>query len=694
VPTLKHKISRASFVFAVILFGAILETKTNDYATSTTLNGVQQSSSHSEAGDALSWPTNILSWTRSPVDLSFLNAAEKPAGKHGFLRAVHDRLIFDDGTQGRFWGTNLTASALFATNDNLAIRRQARRLSELGFNLVRLHHIDSDWVRPNVFGMNKSDTLYLDDTSMDRLDWWIKCLEDEGIYIWLDLHDGRQFRRADKIEDFDEIRNGRPTADLKGFSYVNVSIQNAMQRFNEAYENHLNRYTKLSYKEDPAIVGTLITNENDITHHFGNVLLPDKRIPHEDALYLAEAASFAEAHGLPKDQTWRSWEDGPSKLFLNDLEHKFNLGMVGQLRALGVKSPIATTNTWGNNPLSSLPSLTDGDVIDVHAYGTANVLEANPFYSANFVDWIAAAKVVDHPLTVTEWNVEPFPVDDRQTVPVYLAATADLQGWNALLEYAYAQQSFDRRERIGNWDAFNDPALIGTLPAAALLYRRHDVEEARTAYVFAPTPDKFINESISPDNAMALRLATNMGRLMIALPAIRQLPWLRPSVIPQGAKVFSDAQQVLIGQNANQVISDTGELIRNWEQGTYTINTPRTQAVTGRIGEKEIILADVGIDIVTRDAAVAVQSLDNQPISTASQLMISLAARAVPDPGRNEFYSEPVVGELTIRARNGLKAYRRDGDTYTDANVVMSYADGHYRIKLTPDLRTYWLIMK
>ena len=57
--------------------------------------------------------------------------------------------------------------------------------------------------------------------------------------------------------------------------------------------NHVNRYTGLRYKDDPGIVAMLITNENDVTHHFGNALLPNKNVPHEDALYMARAEAFA-----------------------------------------------------------------------------------------------------------------------------------------------------------------------------------------------------------------------------------------------------------------------------------------------------------------------------------------------------------------------------------------------------------------
>ena len=326
--------------------------------------------------DAAKWPREVFDLNSSPVDLSFLNEPEKPAGKHGFLKAVNDRLEFEDGTAVRFWGTNLTAYSLFATSPN-NVKRQARRLSELGFNLVRIHHHNSSWVTPNVFGPNVTDTRTLNAAMLERLDLWIKCLRDEGIYIWLDLHVGRQLTADDGIENFAEISRGKRTADLRGYNYLNTSIQQAMQQFNSAYVKHLNALTGLRYKDDPAIVAMLVTNENDLTFHFGNALLPVNNVPDSkhSVDYMAQAATFATKYGLPKDSVWRSWEHGPSKLFLNDLQHRFDVAMIGQLHALGVKVPLVTTSFWGNEPLSSLPALTDGDVIDAHSYGDSGELQ-------------------------------------------------------------------------------------------------------------------------------------------------------------------------------------------------------------------------------------------------------------------------------------------------------------------------------
>jgi hypothetical protein len=649
-----------------------------------------------EVLDSAAWPENIIDPSTAPVDLSFLNGPEKPAGKHGFLRAVNGRLEFEDGTPARFWGTNLVAFSLFSTPHHDDVERQAMRLSALGFNLVRLHHHDSEWVVPNIFGRNATNSQQLDEASLERLDWWIKCLEDQGIYIWLDLHVGRQLKAADQIDDFAEISKGRRTADLKGYAYVNASIQTAMERFDEAYLDHVNRFTGLRYKDDPGIVTLLITNENDVTNHFGNLLLPNRNVPHETSLYMTLAASFAEKHNLPVDKTWRSWEQGPSKLFLNDLEHNFNRKMIEYLRRMGVRVPIVTTNTWGKNPLSSLPSLTDGDIIDVHSYGGVGELEKDPNRAANLIDWIAAAHLLGWPLSVSEWNVAPFPIPDRHTVPLYVASEADLQGWDEMLQFAYSQVPLDPRGRLDsrdNWETFRDPGMIATLPAAALLYRRHDVEEAHTTYVFAPSSEQLFDELISPDHAVALRTAVELGKLMIALPRVPELPWLKPSHIPPDAKVVTDLQQSLLANNATEAVSDTGQLTRNWQQGIYKIDSPRTQAVMGWLGGKMIDLSDVQLRITTPNATVAVQSLDDSPIKSSSNLMISLGARSTPDVADHvTFRSEPVGGRLTIRAKAGLKLYRRGGTRQVE--IPISYTEGRYQIDLGPALATHWLFMK
>lgn len=646
--------------------------------------------------DPTAWPEDQLDWRTSPVDLSFLNARQKPAGKHGFVQARGEQLVFEDNTPVRFWGTNLSAYALFKSPDE-EIAQQAKRLSALGFNLVRLHHHDSPWVSPNVFGDGTQvrDTQQLDAESMRKLDLWIKALKDEGIYIWLDLYVQRALTAQDGIDDFGELAKGQARVDLKGYAYVNASIQQAMKHFAAQYLGHVNPLTGLAYKDDPAIAAILLTNENDITQHYGNALLPDKDVPRHSQRYMAAAKAFASQHDLPADLTWRAWQPGPSKLFLNDLEQRFNADMIAHLRALGVRVPIATTSTWGGNGLSALPALTVGDVIDAHSYGASGQLEKNPLTSDGLIDWLAAAQVVGKPLTVSEWNAEPFPLPDRHSLPLYIAGTASHQGWDAMLQYAYSQQAFNPGWRTAdNWHAYNDPALLATMPAAALMYRRGDVQPASTRYVFAPSPETLYNQDITPRTSALLRTAVGLGQLQIALPVTPQLPWLKPAATADGATVLHDPAQALLPADATESVSDTGELKRNWQSGLYTIDTPLTQAATGWLGGRTITLGDVQVQASTPYASIAVQSLDGVVLGQSRSLLVSLGTRAVPQPEENtRFHVEPLKAQLSIKAPAGLKLFARDAQAQLKP-LPASYRDGRYHITLDGTYMSNWLFLK
>ncbi|GAG00221.1 unnamed protein product, partial [marine sediment metagenome] len=265
----------------------------------------------------------------------------------------------------------------------------------------------------------------------------------------------RLFLPGDGIEGYAELLKQRGSG--KGFNYFNERVEKLMRDFNQAYLSHKNTYTRLAYKDDPAVVGLLITNENDITHHFGNRMLPDKGNPHHSKQFMDRARAFSQRTGLPQDKTWRAWEPGPSKIFLNDQEHQFNTRMLAHLKSLGVRVPVATTNTWGLMPLCGLPALTDGGWIDCHSYGKAEALSANPRYQANFISWIGAAQVYGRPLAITEWNV-PYPAADRSMAATYLMAIASLQGWDAPMLYGYAQNRLSYPRRASQWSTYADPA--------------------------------------------------------------------------------------------------------------------------------------------------------------------------------------------------------------------------------------------
>ncbi|MHC4300850.1 MAG: glycoside hydrolase 5 family protein, partial [Planctomycetota bacterium] len=531
--------------------------------------------------EASKWYSGALLHDKSPVDISFLN--HKPAGKFGFVKARGDKLIFENGEEVRFWGGNIAAYAIFADKEH--IRVQAKRIAQLGYNLMRIHHHDSmGWVGRTVIDKSRVDSQHLDPEVMDRLDYWIKCLRDEGVYVWLDLHVGRLFKEGDGIgEGLAEMqrKSKRPGgAEGKGYCYFNDRIEQLMKDFNAKYMSHVNKYTSLAYKDDPAIMGLLITNENDITSHFGNLMLADKNNPWHNRVFEDRVKAFSQRHGFKFDRTVRTWEPGSSKLFLADTEYQWNRRMLAALDEIGVKVPISTTQMWGNMSLYGLPPLTAGGIVDVHSYGSAEALSANPRFKDNYVAYLATGQAYGKPVSITEWNV-PYPKVDRFTAPLYVASISALQGWDAPMIYNYSQRTFGKPSRQGTWSTFSDVAITGMMPAAALLYRQGHVADAVKSYCIMLDRQKLYMESNHPKNMASLRTLVEQSKITIGLPDTEELEWDKQTRISGDETAITAADKDFIPAGRDFVRSDTGELARNWVRGYQTIDTERTQAVHG-----------------------------------------------------------------------------------------------------------------
>lgn len=654
------------------------------------------------ADDPDAWPPTALESDDWPVDVSFLG--DRPAGKHGRVVAKGDRLEFADGTPARFWGANVVAYALF-DRDKRAIERQADRIAALGYNLVRLHHHDSAWVQPNVLDTKGGTTQALDDAALASVDWWVKCLTERGIYVWVDLHVGRQFLAGDEIPGFAELAKDQK-GEAKGFNYVNPRIESLMQRFAEGYLGRANRFTKRTLADDPGVMGVLVTNENDVTHHFGQLFLPDHHNPTHQKLFEQRAKAFANEAGLPLPQALMTWEPGPAKIVMAELEHAFGRRAIAHLRKRGVKVPIATTSWWGAEGFYSLPSLLAGDIVDVHSYGDAEALSTNPRHQANFIAWIGAAQLVDRPLAITEWNVPP-PVRDRFTAPLYVAAIGALQGWDAPMIYAYSQDGLgDPLEHPNNvtmWSSWNDPSLSALMPAAAVMFRRGDVAPAKQAYVLELGRKGTYEQRRTPDDSAAVRTLLEQSRLAIAVADVPELDWDSPGTRPKGAKVVRDLDEVFLAEGVTDIRADTGEIARDWVLGVQTIDTPRSQAAHGWLGGHPIELADVRIDVTTPKAAVAFTALDDAPIASSQRVLVTVVGRSHPGRGPTLPYrAEPIAGSIAIRSKHALELVPLSGRARATAKpnrdglvATKPKKDGEWQVFEIPrKLSTHWFELR
>ncbi|MEZ5965272.1 MAG: cellulase family glycosylhydrolase [Planctomycetota bacterium] len=642
-------------------------------------------------GPDKTWFTDAMTHDSAPVDLSFLNKDDRPAGKHGGVRVEGDRLVYEDGTPARFWGGNLAAYALFVPPGD--IPAAAKRIARLGYNLMRIHHHDSmNWVDPTVIDKSRSDSRKFDKDGLDRVDRWVKALKDEGVYVWLDVHVGRVFKRDDEVPGLAEVE--RANGESKGFCYVNDRLRELMAEFQDAYLGHVNPYTKVAYKAEPAVMGVLVTNENDVTHHFGHMMLPDKNNPHHAKLFREAAIDFAKTTGLSRDGVTRTWEPGPAKIFLNELEARFARFMVDRVHALGMRVPVASTNYWGDSWMCALPALTAGTVIDVHSYGEAEALSVDPRYAPNFLDQIGAAHVYGKPLTITEWNVA-YPAIDRFTAPAYLAAIACLQGWDAPMIYNYSQIGFGHPDHADTWSTFYDPALQGAMPAAAVMYRRQHMQPAKKRYCLQLDEEQLYGRPLTPASTASLRTLLERSQVTIGLPDVKALAWDGVPEVADDVEIVRQLDKDFIGADATEVVADTGELRRDFRRGRQVIDTTRTQAVNGWVGGDTIATADASFEIVTPKAFVALTSLDDQPLSTSKRILVTAIGRAEAAENRTPFRSEPVLGKVTLATKySSMALVPLLGTGARGRSKSLSGRQGKVTLTLAANLGTHWFSLE
>ncbi len=287
--------------------------------------------------------------------------------------------------------------------------------------------------------------------------------------------------------------------------------------------------------------------------------------------------------------------------------------------------------------------------------------------------------------------MDPFPGRDRFWMPIFVAAISSLQEWDAPILYGYAQHRLRKPRRAQNWSSFNDPAVMGVMPVAALIFRRGDVRPAERTYCFSIPRDALFDQSITGESSATIRTLMERHRLVIALPAVPELPWLKAGVCPQGAQVISALNQDFLPAGEDFVESDTGQIRRDWIAGIQNIDTPRSQVAVGWLGGKQITLGDTNIAIETRKSLVAVQSLTDAPIATSERVLLTIMAQVTPSEDNSTPYrSRPVVGRLSIRAPPGLSLHPLSAQGKRMQALATSYQDGRYEIELPADMATHW----
>ncbi|MEI8062973.1 MAG: hypothetical protein WCH84_02805 [Verrucomicrobiota bacterium] len=643
-----------------------------------------------------------LPWDDAPVDLSFIFEGEKPAGRHGFLGVKDSRFVFADGTVARFWGTNFNSGACFPSHAYSEI--VAQRLAKFGVNLVRFHQMDAAHSTPNLFQFTKGrrlkDTQSLDPASLERLDYLIHCLKQAGIYVYLDLLTYRVFTSGDGVAAVDQIgHSARP------YSTFDPRLIELQKKFNEQLWTHVNPYTKLAYKDEPAIVLTEITNENDVFVCSRGELIE----PYLSQLQ-ARFAVWAGQKGIAVGPGPGNFTDNSPAIvdFLVDVQKSYYTEMIGHLRKLGVRIPITGTN-WALGGAAMLEAQMVTDFTDSHTYwyefGSWKATEkkfVNKSLLGERESWLrnlAFFRVLHKPYIVSEWD-HPWPNEHRAEGPIHLAAVSAFQGWSGAAIHTYRYDCRENVDQIGApitadaiggvpfrggvFDTFNDPAKFGLFYHAALIVRRGDVSEPVAT-----------TEITVPHLTQAGALVGSDIKVLEGAPETCKIGIQLPGAPARGTRQVP-LDQELLPRTATEIRSDTGELYRNLAKRYATIDTARTKVAYGCLAEAgEIVLNGLKIKARTDFAVIAISSLTDLDTVHTDNLLLTAVGRA--DNTGAEYNADHTIQfkvghgpielevieadlELTTAVAN-LKIWAINPAGFPIGQIPVTYADG--RVKFT-----------
>ena len=573
------------------------------------------------------WVPYVLPWDDAPLDLSFLYEDEKPAGKHGFLKVQGTKFVFEDGTEARFWGTCFNSGANFPSHEHA--EKVARRLAKFGVNMMRCHQMDAEWSTPNIFqftrGKRRDDSRTLDPESLDRFDYLFHCLKQHGIYLYMDNLTYRRFKPGDGVDSVDELDRA-----AKPYTCFDRRLIELQKEFCDQLWNHVNPYTRLAYKDDPAVVLTDIGNENDVII-FAPVLDPYRT--RLEARYRAWAAKHGAS--LPDGAIDFAVRDETMMRFFASVQKEYYVEMHRHLRVLGVRIPI-TGNNWAHPGFADVLALEACDFTDHHPYWDmwSDTRGSNQMMLTQkehvWAAQCARVRLLDRPFFVSEWD-QTWPNEWRAESPLMLAALSAFQEWGGTTIHTYRYRNNDPHGRMGgvvmygvgyrvNFDTFNDPAKFGLFYHAALLFRKGHVSPAK----------KSVGLALQAADLFAPVTRTGPRAQVPALAALSEQH--RSGVLLPGQRVNPD-QIVRAGDPAPavqpQIKSDTGELCRDPVRKLGWIDTAHTKAAYGMLGKAgELILNGLKLKVKTPFATIALSSLDGAPLESSANILLTAVGRA------------------------------------------------------------------
>ncbi|HBE04744.1 MAG TPA: hypothetical protein DC049_20035 [Spirochaetia bacterium] len=417
-----------------------------------------------------------------------------PAGKYG--RAIvnqNGRMVFEKKTDQeiRFFSCGLIWRDLARLQNNDEAAKLAGLIRRQGYNMVRLHFLDSYLM------LDAKDDFAFNPVNYDRFQYFFKALKDNGIYVYLDAMTSwsgyskeSAWSKAGKDLDF------------KRRIFIDEKTRQHWIKGVSGFLTDVNPYTKTALKDDTAVVCILFFNEvfhPHIVEGFTGEYLPVwqkflqqkygsveklRSIWIDDQGHeLCSAASFSE---IPMFEKKHFWDRSPICIDLGLFCEYLTTDMINfwtaEIRKMGYNGLVSVYDSIKNFShcavRNNIPAVS---MHGYHAHPTGFTQKDSGISQSSSIPGgvryftsILGQRYLDRPFIVTEYN-HAFWNKYRHETGLVSGSYASLHDIDGMLGFT-SPAIFNADVPMNSFSAGHDPVMRGNEVIAGYLYRTRAVK--------------------------------------------------------------------------------------------------------------------------------------------------------------------------------------------------------------------------
>jgi hypothetical protein len=621
----------------------------------------------------------------SALDMSRL--IEMPAGAHGrVVLGKAGRLVFENkpGQRAVFFGCSIAPHEILGRSCTTkpAIRAWAESVRRQGYNMVRPHFLDH-----YLTGASRND-LEFDPEALDRFDYMVACLKENGIYLYLDAMTSWRGYKAGPgwSPQANEAR-------FKSRIFFDDAVRDHWKTGVGRLLHHVNPYTKTRLADDPVVAVLLFFNEQNLNFYRSidegftapwRAWLRKKygttgslRAAWVNAAGKCLLADEVTLDTVPLFTPNHLWQADPRArdvgLFVNDLHAGLLDWFNKSIRELGYTGLVTHCDWLNHLGIQALRNRVP--VISMHGYhahpsdfvtrGSKISQESAVTGGNRLFNSMATTRYGNRPFLVTEYG-QVFWNRYRYEEGLLIGAYAAFQDWDGLM--AHASPVVPRIDSaIRPFWVGHDPVGRASQVVAGFAYMRRDVTPS-PHYVEIPLQGAHIFDSVQHARALSsaqarLSLLTGVG---LSYPGEPLPPGLHPRKPDLHLPVFGTSEtlvkeffsEVIAGTGDDERLtgaverlkkaglikpanrtdsakgifeSDTGQLLLDAPSRQLRVVTPRLEGacIDPATAPGRVTLGQLTIDSTSVPAAVTAIAVDDRPLAESRRILIVYATDAL-----------------------------------------------------------------